>query len=926
MSVIPSRDSEDDNWWKNSKVLRTTFHPLLMASDSEYRKWYLESSYKKKKPSRKLIRQQMADAHTTVAAFESLCTNYVGYNEVKVELLSAVQYWIIRDENFRSICPTAPPQVFIVKGSSGTGKTSLVHSVMVEANAKGAEKQVPVYAQLVSPHKIFDKWLGESEKKIAQVFDEAFKRPTILFIDEAQTLAREQGDSSGGAPDSGVQAFRGVQTTLLEKINEMIYQDRRCILILATNEFGSVIEAVRRRGSSGTVDLDSEIDRPMLVDITRKNLEKYKVDLDPSMVLQTIEAKVRALGHGTVTPADISNAFQIVMENKTKLVRSSYLKKKLSSALGKEEAIPMVNITLDDFREISRLKEYNEDKRSDEMRHIVQRIKPKITLDDVGGLSGIKENLLKDMEVSLNPEMARRAGATPVRGILLHGHPGTGKTWLVQAIGGELQATMYMIRGAQIVKPYHGQTEKIIIDIFDEARKNAPSIIIIDELDALTLKRELGGSLGAVTTLLSEMGGLKPLEGVVVIGTTNKLQLVDEAFLRAGRFDRIVEVPPPRNDTERLEIIRVHLNKCRSFVDSSVTEEKILELFGKRTFTPAKIERVISDAIELRLKELNAAYKISHADGGTQLNKLRKIYEDDLTRVQANMGFSPQSAITAQQEGANYDNLRDITPDSYKLTITHFRAAIALLRDESVEEIQKIASALRGPNPQPTVGKVYGLAALASSGSGGMASEGTVAVIECVCNPFGRRGRALVIGSEIAKSVRASAEHARVFLNEECDWSMRNHEFFLDFITFAKGLDSQVIQGPSAGAAITLAQYSVAAKEEVLPNVVITGGVTPKGELVQVGGLDFKGMGKFVAAMNTDGVDTIIIPESNYSSVSAEDRAFFEKQGLKIVPAKDFWDVAKIALVTHPEKDGAIRRLKEQSAKFLEDAKIIREN
>jgi SpoVK/Ycf46/Vps4 family AAA+-type ATPase len=921
MSVIPSRDADDDNWWKHSKVLRAMYHPLLMASDAEYRKWYLESSNNAKKPSRKLIRQQLNDAHATIAPFATLAANFVGYTEVKDEILSAVQYWVLRDETFRSICPTAPPQVFIVKGSSGTGKTSLVHSVMVEAYAKGSEKQIPVYAQLVSPHKIFDKWLGESEKKIAQVFDEAFKRPTILFIDEAQTLAREQGDSSG-APDSGVQAFRGVQTTLLEKINEMVYQDRRCILILATNEFGSVIEAVRRRGSSGTVDLDSEIDRNMLVEITGKNLEKYKIELDPNAVLHTIEAKVRALGHGTVTPADISNAFQIVMENKTKHVRSSYLKK-FSSALGKDEGTPMLNVTLEDFRDISRLKEYNEDKRSDEMRHIVTRIKPKITLDDVGGLSGIKENLLKDMEVSLNPEMARRAGATPVRGILLHGHPGTGKTWLVQAIGGELQATMYMIRGAQIVKPYHGQTEKIIIDIFDEARKNAPSIIIIDELDALTLKRELGGSLGAVTTLLSEMGGLKPLEGVVVIGTTNKLQLVDEAFLRAGRFDRIVEVPPPRNDAERLEIIRVHLNKCRSFVDSSVTEEKILELFGKRTFTPAKIERVISDAIELRLKELNAAYKISHvpSNDDTQLNKIRKIYDEDLTRVKANLGFSAVAAEEKQQN-YNYDSLKQITPDSYKLTLAHFKAAVAALRDESVEEIQKIASALRGPNPVPTVGKVYGLAALASSGSGGMASEGTVAVIECVCNPFGRRGRAFVIGSEIAKSVRASAEHARVFLNEQCDWSMRNYEFFLDFITFAKGLDSQVIQGPSAGAAITLAQYSVAAKEEVLPNVVITGGVTPKGELVQVGGLDFKGMGKFVAALNTDGVDTIIIPESNFSGVSVEDRGFFEKQGLKIVPAKNFWDVAKIALVTHPERDIAIDRLKERAAKFVEAGNI----
>src|ERR1700730_15323785 len=673
MSVIPSRDSEDDRWWKKSRLLRTTYHPLLMASDSEYRKWYMQSSRSGKKLSKKIMKQQLLDAQASVSSFSKLASTFVGYDEVKDEILSAVEYWVVRDDGFRNLCPMPPPQVFIVKGSSGTGKTSLVHSLMYEATTKGAEREIPIFAQLVSPHKIFDKWLGESEKKIAQVFDEAFKRPTILFIDEAQTLAREQGDSAG-APDSGVQAFRGVQTTLLEKINEMVYQDRRCILILATNEFGSVIEAVRRRGSSGTIDLDCEIDRPMLLDITQKNLEKYGLEkLDANGVLHTIEAKVRALGHGTVTPADIAKAFQIVMKNKTKQVRSSYLKK-LSSALGKEEKHEL-QVSLEDFREISHLKEYNEDKRSDEMRHIITRIKPKITLDDVGGLSGIKENLLKDIEVSLNPEMSRRAGATPIRGVLLHGHPGTGKTWLAQAIGGELQATMYLIRGAQIVKPYHGQTEKIIIDIFDEARKNMPSIIIIDELDALTLKRELGGNLGAVTTLLSEMGGLKPLEGVVVIGTTNKLQLVDEAFLRAGRFDRIIEGPPPRNDAERIEIIGVHLNKCRSFLDASVTEEKILELFGRRTFTPAKIERIISDAIELRLKELNAAYKISHTptEDGTQFNKIRKIYEDDLTRVRSNLGFTAQMQADVEQ---SFETLRNITPDSYKLGMSHFKAAI----------------------------------------------------------------------------------------------------------------------------------------------------------------------------------------------------------------------------------------------------------
>jgi predicted ATP-dependent protease len=294
------------------------------------------------------------------------------------------------------------------------------------------------------------------------------------------------------------------------------------------------------------------------------------------------------------------------------------------------------------------------------------------------------------------------------------------------------------------------------------------------------------------------------------------------------------------------------------------------------------------------------------------------IYGDDLRRLRTNLGFSIQSEISSK--GEKFDDIKNITPENYKLTLSHFQSAIQNSKDEKIEEIQKITSSLRGSSPAPAVGKVYGLAALSGEGIG-LASEGTVAVIECVCNPFSKRGRSLVIGSEVAKSVKASAEHARVFLNEQCDWAIRDYEFFLDFITFAKGLDSQVIQGPSAGAAITLAEFSVASREEVLPNVVITGGVTPKGELIQVGGLDFKGMGKFVAALDTDGVDTIIIPESNYSNLAEEDLMFFGNQGLKIVAAKDFWDVAKTALASHPTRVEAIGKLKQSADEFLKRSK-----
>jgi SpoVK/Ycf46/Vps4 family AAA+-type ATPase len=902
MSVMPSED-KNDKWWMKYRFLRALYHPLLIISDIDYARWI--ESKKTAKPSKRFIHQQIREAEQGITQFRNSSSDFVGCKEICDEILSAVHYWVFRDEEFRSVCPAPPPKVFLIKGSSGMGKTTLVHRAMVEAFDQGKERDIPVYTSIVSPHKVYEKWLGESEKKIARAFDQAFSRPTIMFIDEAQAFTHHQ--SEGKAGDSGMQAYMSVQTTLLEKVNELVYQDHRCILILATNESGSMLEAIRRRGSSGTIDLDAEIDRNVLLQITEKNLEKFNLKhLNANEVLRTIEGKVRALGHGSVTPADVSNAFQIVIEKKTKKLRSSYVRR-LSQALAKDKTT--VQITLDDFRDIRQLKEYNEERRSDEMRHIVQRIRPKITLDQVGGLDGIKEQLLKDIEISLDQEQARRAGATPIRGVLLHGPPGCGKTWLAQGIAGEVDATIYMIRGAQIIKPFHGQTEKIITDVFDEARKYAPSIIIIDEIDSLTLKRDLGGNLGAVTTLLSEMGGLKPLEGVVVVATTNKLHLVDEAFLRAGRFDRIIEIPPPKNDKERKEILDVHLERCQPFLDPSVSSEKVLALFGKRTFTPAKIERVVSDAVELRVKELNAAHKlmlVSESNDRAKKEKIIHIYEDDLRRLRTNLGFSIQNQQATTRDFEDYKN---VTPENYRLTLSHFQAAIEKSRDEKIEEIKKITSSLRGPRPQPTIGKVYGLAALSGDGIG-IASDGTVAVIECVCNPFAKRGRSLVIGSEVAKSVKASAEHARVFLNEQSDWSIRNYEFFLDFITFAKGLDSQVIQGPSAGAAITLAEFSVASREEVLPNVVITGGVTPKGELIQVGGLDFKGMGKFVAALDTDGVDTIIIPESNYLNLAEEDRLFFTQQGLNIVPAKDFWDVAKTALASHPTKEEAISKLK----------------
>jgi len=894
---IADKPAKPDKWYQHHETLRKIYHPIL-EMDKEYYNW-AQVNRPSLRNKAAILKYDLAHAGKEVEVFRKSSEEFVGFQDMQDEILASINYWVVKDEEFRKVCPVPPPKIFIIKGSSGIGKTALVHKIMVEAYDEGKKKGVAIYPNTLSPSKVYDKWLGESEKHIASAFDVSFMRPTVMFIDEAHSMMSKTGDSK--AEDSGMAAYTSVQTTFLEKVSELIESDKQCVLILATNEFGSLLDTVKRRGSSGTIDLDTELNHDMLLAITQKQIDKYKLNLDATQVLKVIEDKVRALGHTSVTPADIVNVFTIVIEKKSKILRRSFLKK-IEGKVASQ--IPEVNIL--DFRDIKQLKEYSEDRRSDDMKHIVQRIRPKQKLEDVGGLDGIKQNLLKDIEIALNHETTRLQGATPIRGVLLYGSAGCGKTYLAQAIAGELNATVYIIRGAQIVKPYSGQTEKLITDIFDEARKSAPSIIIIDEIDALTLKRDMGGNLGAVTTLLSEMGGIKPLEGVVVVGTTNKLQLVDEAFLRAGRFDRKVEIPPPRNDKERKEVIAIHLKKADGFKAPDVNPDTILEIMGKRLLSPAGIERLVADAIELRVKELNAIAK--YVDGVnsmdvSQQRRVEMLYHDDLQRVYTALNKYPSDMVP--------DDYRKISanPSAYPLTLVHFKEAVRLSKSEQIENIQKFTQSIRG-DAKPSIGKVYGLAAL-SGDDGSMASEGAVAVIECVVNPYADKGKSEVVGSEVANSIKASAEHARIFLNEQSDWLIKNYEFYIDFITFAKGMDNPVVSGPSAGTAITLAEFSAASNLKVLPNIVITGGITPKGELVQVGGLDFRGMGKFVAALNTEGIDTIIIPLANKESLALSDLDFFQSQGLRVIGASNFWQVAKIALEAQPIQQEAISMLKD---------------
>ena len=186
---------------------------------------------------------------------------------------------------------------------------------------------------------------------------------------------------------------------------------------------------------------------------------------------------------------------------------------------------------------------------------------PSITYEDIGGLRDEVTKVREMIELPLrHPELFRRLGVEAPKGVILHGPPGTGKTLLAKAVANETNANFYTIGGPEIMSKFYGESEERLRNVFQEAQKNAPSIILIDELDSIAPKREeVSGEVERriVAQLLSLMDGLKARGKVVVIGATNRINAIDPALRRPGRFDREIELGVPDRDG-RLDILQIH--------------------------------------------------------------------------------------------------------------------------------------------------------------------------------------------------------------------------------------------------------------------------------------------------------------------------------------------------------------------------------
>ena len=466
-----------------------------------------------------------------------------------------------------------PPKGVLLYGPPGTGKTLLARAVADESSAH--------FISINGPE-VMSKWVGDAEKRLRDLFDEAEKNaPSIIFIDEIDAIATKREESVGEVEHRVVSQL----LTLMDGLKSR----GKVIVIAATNRPNAIDPALRRPG---------RFDREIQIGVPDQNgrLEILKIHTRRMPLEKTVDLPyLSKITHGFVG-ADIE---ALVKEAAMNVIRRniSELNIKESENIPKKVLDNLV-VTQDDFMEALKYV------RPSAMREVMVE-KPNVKWSDVGGLENLKKQLVEAIEWPIKyPDAFKRLGIKPPKGILLYGPPGTGKTLLAKAIATETETNFITIKGPEIFNKYVGESEKNIREIFDKARQVSPSIVFIDEIDALATRRTgYEGNPAAETVvnqLLTELDGLQDLKGVIVIGATNRIDKVDSAILRPGRFDSIVFVPPPNREEQR-KILEVYLKKMPLDEDEGTLINYLLDKM--EGFTGADIERLVKEAGLAALRE-----------------------------------------------------------------------------------------------------------------------------------------------------------------------------------------------------------------------------------------------------------------------------------------------------------------------------------
>ena len=281
---------------------------------------------------------------------------------------------------------------------------------------------------------------------------------------------------------------------------------------------------------------------------------------------------------------------------------------------------------------------------------------PDVSWEDIGGLDDIKSKLKEAVEWPLKkPEMFKRMGIRPPRGVLLYGPPGTGKTLLAKAVAKESEANFILVNGPSLLSKWVGESEKAVREIFRKARQTAPTILFFDEIDALVPRRSSGGDSKVneriVNQMLTEMDGLESLNDVVIIGATNRPDIVDPALLRQGRFDRIILTTVPDTDA-RKNIFKIYLDKMT--ISEDVQENKLAD--KTKGYVGADIQGVCREAAMVALREDITAKEVKMSHFLAALNAVKASVDKDTEEAYKKLEgyFSTARAKEIKKEKAAY--------------------------------------------------------------------------------------------------------------------------------------------------------------------------------------------------------------------------------------------------------------------------------